>query len=139
MELRESTTASGVRVYEYTPSTDRLRYDLLLSLASASRRIARLLRDRRDFDCKYQIDAQLRLEKFTYDEEGNYIRTEVEPHFLSAVQLYNSATLFTDIGDAIQQISISFESYLSDGSGWVLHSVRHVFLRVYASEAFSAV
>ena len=139
MEVREVDMGGVGRVFEFTPTSDRLRYDLMLCLSSASRRITAKLRERHDFDSKYQLVAQVRLEKLTYDEAGNYSRREIEPHFLSAIQPYNSVTLGSDVGDAIQQISLSFESYLSEGSGWVMHSVRRVFLKVYMSQPFSAV
>ena len=80
---------------------------------------------------KFQVAVHLRLKKYEYNENGETTVSYLDPHFVSDSKEYDQHSVSDDLAIASRQITMRFDSFVQQGSGWMLDEILLIRLKIY--------
>ena len=135
--MKVISTIKG-RIREYTLKAKRShRYDLEVFLADNKNALFRLLQKILQSlkHIKFQIALNVKLAKQSMVEgEG---RVSIQPWFLSNAQACYTEGICSKLHRAMKQIVEHFDTFISEGSGWMLEKVLSLRLKVVRFRPFA--
>lgn len=136
MELLTEAFHNGLEIYAIRPTKEWI--DIQMFLKHYKKNVKKTLKKvlNKLENIKFQLSIQLKLKKFAYD--GEEIKThKIEPVFNSTTKVMASdADVNEKLSHAGDEIIAHFQTFLSEGSGWLIIGIEELLLKVYEYEPF---
>ena len=135
MELSSTSLDRTVLTFKKLAS-DKL--DLLMTLSGWREDVRECIEEIRRTDnissyhgIKFQLTVRIELKKLIFDEQGESFERIIDPFFNSSCRRYDVDSFDEEVESMLMEIVEKFDTYLENGSGFTLHSIDALYLKVY--------
>ncbi len=135
MELVKQSLNNSVQIFSSVPRRKH-KHDLEVSLVKVRPKIYSTLVAQSSYSFKYQVAAHVQLKKVEYDERGEYTIRYIDPHFTSDSFYYDEDEGEKELDILARQITARFDSFIQNGSGWLVDEILEFSLKVFRIKHF---